>query len=193
MRGAIAAALSFFCLFAFLPVSNAQTKPKHKQLLPYDDPDGYLVLSAIINAKTKDLRGDPVSIFYRTVSEEGFRGVRLECSNNFPKEFQGALADFDKKGKTKFLLQRQFSIQKKYRFVETAVHVQAPTESFRGTYSVSAVGFDESKTHAIVLVEYLGGYDDRIVWGGDTRFYLLRRTANGWQEATDVQTCGRIY
>jgi hypothetical protein len=193
MRSTAAPALSLFCLFAFLPVSNAQTKPKQNQLLPYDDTDGYQVLSVIINAETKDLRGDPVSIFYRTVSEEGSREVRLQCSNSFPKEFQGALDDFDKKGKTEFLLQRQFSIQKKYSFVETKVHVQATTESFRGTYSVSAVGFDKSRTHAIVLVEYLGRPGGSIVVGGDTIFYLLRRTANGWQEVTDVRKCGRIY
>jgi hypothetical protein len=193
MRSAVVPALSFFCLFTFLPVSNAQTKPKHNQLLPYGDTDGYQVLSSIIDARTKNLRNEPVSIFYRTVSEEAFREVRLQCSTSFPREFQGALDDFDKKAKTKFLLQRQFSIQKKYRFVETEVDVETSTESLAGTYSVSVVGFDESRTHAIVLVECLVRPGGSIVVGGDTTFYLLRRTANGWQAATDIRKCGRIY
>jgi hypothetical protein len=28
---------------------------------------------------------------------------------------------------------------------------------------------------------------------GDTVFYLLRRTESGWQQAADIQKCGRIY
>ena len=47
------------------------------------------------------------------------------------------------------LLQQQFSIHKEYKFVDSRVVTQS------GTYSVSAVGFDENKARAIVLVQYL--------------------------------------
>ena len=186
MKSFVALALVFFCLFTLLPASNAQTKPNKNQLLPYSDTDGYKVLSSIIDARTKELGSGSVSIFHQTVSEEAFRAVRLQCSGSFPGEFQSALEDFDKKARTKFLLQREFSLQKEYRFVETRAGVQT------GIYSMSAVGFDENRTHAIVLVGYLVRPAGSIL-GGDTTFYLLRRTEKGWQDATDIAKCGRIY
>jgi len=136
---------------------------------------------------TEKLKSESVSVFHQTVSEEAFGEVRVQCSSSFPREFQSALEDFDKKTKTKFLLQQEFSIQKEYRFVETMVGVQA------GVYSMSAVGFDENKTHSIVLVQYLVHPAGSIVLGGSRVFHLLRKSAKGWQDATDIPKCGQIY
>jgi hypothetical protein len=72
------------------------------------------------------------------------------------------------------------------------VGVHGSTKSLPGIYSFSAVGFDENKTRAIVLVQYLVR-PESIVLGGDTIIYLLRRTESGWQQAADIQKCGRIY
>jgi len=193
MKSPVAVALLLVCLCALLPMSDAQTKPKKNQPLPYSDTDGYQVLSSIISTSTEKLKSGSVSIFHQTVSEEAFREVRVQCSSKFPGEFQSALEDFDRKAKRKFLLQREFSIQKEYRFVETVVGVQTSTKSLPGIYSVSTVGFDENKTHAIVLVQYLVHPVGSIVFGGDTVFYLLRRTESGWQQASDIQKYGRIY
>ena len=98
-----------------------------------------------------------------------------------------ALEDLDKKAKTKLLLQQQFSIHKEYKFVETMVGVQT------GICSASAVGFDEKKTRAIVLLQYLVRPPGGAILGGDKMLYLLRRTQAGWQQAEDVPKCGRIY
>jgi hypothetical protein len=193
MKSPVALALLFFCLCSLLPGSDAQTKPNKNQPLPYSDTDGYQVLSSIINARTEKLKSGFVSVFNQTISEKDSREVRVQCSSSFPREFQTALEDFDKKAKTKFLLQREFSIRKEYRFVETMVGVHDSTKSLPGIYSFSAVGFDENKTHAIVLVQYLVRPAGSIVLGGDTIFYLLRRTESGWQQAPDIQKCGRIY
>ena len=115
-----------------------------------------------------------MSIFHQTISEEDFRETRLQCSGRFPKEFQSAVEDFDKKAKTTFLLQPNFSLQEKYEFVAVSrVGDHTSTKSLAGIYSVSAVGFDENKTHAIVLVEYLVHQVRRFVVGGDSTFYLL--------------------
>jgi len=192
MKSPVAPALLFFCLCSLLPLSDAQTKPNKNQPLPCSDTDGYQVLSSIINARTEKLKCGFVSVFHQTVSEKDSREVRVQCSSSFPREFESALKDFDKKAKTKFLLQRKFSIRKEYRFVETMVGVHGSTKSLPGIYSISAVGFDENKTRAIVLVQYLVR-PESIVLGGDTIFYLLRRTESGWQQAADIQKCGRIY
>jgi len=189
--------LVFFCSLSFLTVANAQNSPNKNQLLPYDDADGYQVLSSIIDASTNKLKSDSVSIFHQTLSEEAFTGVRFQCSGSIPAEFQSASEDFDKKAKTKFLLRREFSIQKKYRLValsrKTPVNAgnQPQTASASATFSVSAVGFDEPKFHAIALVRYIVHNGGTI--GGSSIFHLLRKTEQGWQEATEISTCGRIY
>ena len=176
------------CLCSFLPAaSDAQTHAEKIQLLPYKDTDRYQVLSSIIEARTEKLKNGSVSIFHHTVSWDAFGEIRSECASRLPKEFQSALEDFDKRAKTKLLLQQQFSIHEEYKFVETMVGLQT------GVYSASAVGFDENKTRAIVLVQYLVRPTRSIVLGGDKTLYVLRRTETGWQQATDVSKCGQIY
>lgn len=197
MKLLMVVALVFFCPLSFLTVSNAQTSPNKNPLLPYDDVDGYQVLSSIIDASTNKLKSDSVSIFHQTLSEEAFRGVRFQCSGSIPAEFQSAAEDLVKRAKTKFLLRREFSIQKKYRLVllsrKTPVDAgnQSQTASASATFSVSAVGFDETKAHAIALVRYIVHSGGAI--GGSSTFHLLRKTPQGWQEATEISTCGRIY
>ena len=95
-------ALAMFCLCTFVPASDPQTKPKKNQAIPYSDADGYQVLSSAIDAITEKLKDGSVSIFHQTVSENAFAQVRAQCSSRFPREFQSALEDFDKKANTKF-------------------------------------------------------------------------------------------
>lgn len=186
MKRLMALALSLCALSLFLTVANAQTSPNKNQLVPYDDADGYLVLSSIIDLRINQGKTEPVSIFRHTISPNKLNALKNECRDKVPAEFEKAAEDFDKKAKTKFLLKERFSLQKKYRFV-------ASSRNSLGVFSVSAVGFDETKTRAFVLVEYLVRPSNSIVLGGDSSFYLLRKTAAGWKEATEVPQCGRIY
>jgi|SRR5215475_9475604 len=186
MKRFVALAL-LFCLCNFSPASDGQTHAEKIQPLPYKDTDGYQVLSSIIEARTEKLKNGSLSIFHQTVSGDAFGEIRSECASRLPREFQSALEDLDKKAKTKLLLQQQFSIHKEYKFVDTMVGVQT------GVYSVSAVGFDETKTRAIVLVQYLVRPTGSVILGGDKMLYLLRRTETGWQQAADIPKCGRIY
>jgi len=179
-------ALILFCHLSSLTTSNAQTDPNKNRLRHYDDADGYQVLSSIIDLRTNQSKTELVPIFQRTISGEMLNELKNECLDRVPAEFQNAAADFDKKAKTRFLLMERFSLQKKYRFVV------GPTSNSRGIFSVSAVGFDETKTRAIVVIEYLVHPTGSMV-GGDTTFYLLRKTAAGWKEATEISKCGRIY
>jgi hypothetical protein len=193
MKRLMMLALVFFCSLSFLTVANTQTSPKN-QLPPYDDADGYQVLSSIIDASTNKLKNNSVSIFHQTLSEDAFRSVRFQCSGSIPAEFQSAAEDFDKKAKTQFLLRREFSIHKTYRLVALSRKTpenQPQTASASATFSLSAVGFDETKVHAIALVRYLVLNGGTI--GGSSIFHLLRKTSQGWQEATEISTCGRIY
>jgi len=176
-----------FCLWTFSPASHAQTKAKRNQSPPYRDTDGYQVLSSVIDSITQKMKGASVSILHQTISAADFADIRAECSSRFPGEFQGALEDFDKKAKAKLLLQRQFSIHKEYKLVETTVGARA------GIYSVSAVGFDEKKTRAVAVVRYLVRSLRSPIVGGDKLFYLLRRTETGWQQTPDIPNCGHIY
>ena len=70
-------AMALFCLCASLSVSDAQTKPKTNQPLPYSDADGYQILSSIIDERTEKMKNGSVLIFHQTVSEEAFREVRV--------------------------------------------------------------------------------------------------------------------
>jgi hypothetical protein len=186
MKRFVALAL-LFCLFTLSPASDAQTRPKEKPVAPYGDSDGYQVLSSIIQSRTEKAKSTFVSIFYQTISAADFKEIRSDCLSRFPGEFQGALEDFDEKTKAKLLLQQQFSIGKQYKFVETPVGTRT------GIYSVSAVGFDEKKTRAVALVQYLVRPRESPILGGGKTFYLLRRTETGWQEAADIPRCGHIY
>lgn len=136
-------------------------------------------------------------MFRRTISEENLRAVRVQCSGDIPSEFRGAEEDFDKKAKVKFLLQQKFSIRRKYKLVGLSRVAPSLTEeqvqngSISDVFSVSAVGFDETRTYAIALVRYMvheGGTK-----GGDSTFHLLRKTEKAWQEAPEITRCGRIY
>jgi hypothetical protein len=188
MKSLVTIACVLCCLFVSLPVSIAQTKLKKTTPVPYDDGDGYQVLSSIIDARANKSKSELVSIFQHSVPAESLSAIRSQCSSSFPPEFQVALEDFDKKTKTNFLLQQKFSIHKKYSLVDDRSSTHLP-----GIYSMSAVGFDEKKTRAIVLVQYLVRRNGSIALGGDSTFYLLRKTDKAWQEAVDIPKCGRIY
>jgi hypothetical protein len=186
MKSFVALAL-LSCLCTFSLTSEAQTQAKKNQPLSYTDADGYRVLSSIIDSRTEKLKNGFVWILHQTISGDALGQIRAECSSRFPREFQSALEDFDKKAKTKVLLLQRFSIQKEYKFIEALTGAQT------GIYSVSAVGFDENKARAIVLVQYLVRPSGSVVGGGDTTFYLLRKTETGWERVEDVPKCGRIY
>lgn len=186
MKSVVALAL-LLCLCSFIPASDAQTHAKKNQASPYEDTDGYQVLSSMIEARTEKSKDRSVSIFHQTVSGDTVGKIRAECSSRFPQEFQSALEDFDTKAKTKLSLVQKFSIHKEYKLVENRVGTQT------GVYSVSAVGFDEKKARAVVLVQHLVRPPGSVVLGGDTMLYPLRRTGTGWQLAADVPSCGQIY
>jgi hypothetical protein len=181
----------------FLPISNAQTNSEKSSLFPYGDADGYQVLSTIIDGRAGKSKSDSGSILHRTISGQTFAGVRSQCSRSIPVEFQRALEDFDRNTGREFLLGRSFSIKKRYVLVglSPANFSHAAEESQKkdpvGVFSVTPVGFDQTRTHAIAVIRYTERSGGTI--GGDSTFYLLRKTDEGWKEVAEIPKCGRIY
>ena len=152
----------------------------------YDDAEGYKVLSALIELRTKDAKVESVAIFRRTIAQQTVSELLTDCTSKIPAEFQIAGKNLEQSAKIRRQLQREFSIRERYQLVGNSVG------NSEGVFSFSVVGFDEARNHAIALLEYLVHPTDSIM-GGDSTFYLLRKTENGWQQAAEVPKCGRIY
>ncbi len=180
--------------------THGQAK-RHKEQMPiYDDGDGYKVLSVVLNARSEKWKNETIKIDSRTAPPRSVVEIKAQCSG-IPPEFQSASEDFDKKVKTRLLLRKRFTLRKKYELVFTSATAginqpenkeEARKRIRSGTYYVTAVGFDEKRTRAIAFVEYICGS-----LCGNSLFYYLRESADGWEEAQDVppkvQSCGQIY
>jgi hypothetical protein len=170
----------------------SQTSTVPAKLLTYADPEGYAVLSQLIDkafpSKTSeiDISG--------TTSRGEFVGITEGCLKA-PDEFSSALKDFHEKNESKMRLADGFSLKSKYNLKDEPDVITPPRstpndqqldEKFvpRTFLTVSAVGFDESKTHAIA---YVGAYCGVMCAGG--AYYLLAKGKDGWKEIPDSRKC----
>ncbi len=136
---------------------------------PYEDSDGYIVLSQLLTGSGKD--------WHNTM-------IRISTFN------------YVHKSKTPYLLQDRFASDAKFLLVDHPVidrsdlkhppqtHKEIDQKIIGGAYFVSAVGFDASKTHAIVRVNYICGS----LCGGGT-YHLLVKDSDGWKEAPKKASC----
>ncbi|GAC1631862.1 MAG: hypothetical protein NVS9B14_04360 [Candidatus Acidiferrum sp.] len=168
----------------------------HFQKVPtpdYEDREGYEVLSVLLNAKSREWKNEIVRIYSQTAVGQRIFDIEKDCSPT-PREFREAFRDFNQKAKAKFAIQKRFTLEKEYEFDSSGLaYVGAPENAFRsGIYHLGAVGFDETRTRAVVFLEYRCG-----IQCGSSLFYLLKKTASGWQEAaargSEAKACGRIY
>jgi hypothetical protein len=184
----------------FAPNGRGQTKNQKGQTSIYQDSDGYEVLSVLLNAVSVVRKNDTIRIDPHTAPGKYVAEMKAQCSG-IPAEFRSASEDFDKRVKSRLILQRGFSLRKNYELAygsATAGISQPETkEEARkrirsGIYHVAAVGFDDKRTHAVAFMEYICGN-----LCGDSIFYFLRKSEKGWEEAREVQRevqrCGRIY
>ncbi|MBI3662203.1 MAG: hypothetical protein HY234_04020 [Acidobacteria bacterium] len=184
---------------SFLLLTNAQQKRADQKAQPYDDSEGYAVLSFVLEGAGKSWESKVIRVKALTDSEKEMTEQLDECVT-IPKEFQAAAGDFRNKAKTRFLLQEKFSSRLRLALVgrphvDTSDAARPPrTEKEMrdrltgGTYDVSAVGFDETKTRAIVYVNYVCG---GLCGGGG--FHLLEKGRNGWREADGIAKCTWMY
>jgi hypothetical protein len=134
----------------------------------YEDSEGYELLSAVLDKEAKTLKLDRFEVYGRTV----VASVRISLCRELPEEFRSAADDFVNKSKIELQFKREFSLGHPYKL----------TRAYGATdFGISAVGFDASRTHAVVTVVRGCGLNCS---GGST--YLFRKTEKGWQEVGQI-------
>lgn len=182
-------------LVLFFPASAAslpQTAPDIAKPLVYSDREGYAVLSYLIQKRLVGSSKSPIDISLAT--DRGECPGCAECLN-VPDEFQSAKKDFREKNKSSMRLANEFSLKVKYTLTDKPDVVtlprsdpneQQPDEKSvpKTLFSVSAVGFDISKTHAIA---YVSAYCGVMCAGG--AYYPLIKDKNEWKEVPESPRC----
>jgi hypothetical protein len=171
-----------------------QADPAASKQPAYSDPEGYAVLSELLNQAIAKSKASAIDISLVTAREEEFIGYK-DCAKFFPEDFQSAVKDFHERNKSKLRLARQFSLRVDYTLTEK-LNVQSPPpttpaeqqldEKFVGRviFSVSAVGFDQTKTHAIA---YMSAYCGVMCAGG--AYHFLIKDKQGWKEIPGSPKC----
>ncbi len=182
-------------LLATASPSQERRSAKAGHELSYSDDEGYVVLSEILGEAFRANGNELMNIRRLAITPRS-----LDHCTKVPDDFQDAAADFKKKIGVKYVFEKKFSPSLKYKLVTiislrgSAPEHAAPgtttgkTRNVTGVYYVSAVGFDKNKTHAIAYMEYLCGE----LCGQDS-FYFLLKSKNGWESATGITGCGRIF
>lgn len=162
----------------------------------YDDLDGYSVLTGLLVKEGEGWRNESIQISALTTQEIPSSGTSFEKCIKVPDEFVEAASNFTELAKASYLLQDKFGAGAQLRIVNqprtNTSKSSNPPKSKKsidqiisgGTYFVSPVGFDKSKTHAIVRVNYICG--DTC---GGGQYYLLEKTADGWKEVKAKAFC----
>jgi hypothetical protein len=180
------------------PVTAQQGTPSSEGGLSfYDDRLGYDLLSIILETEMKDSPDKLIRIKRFTDS----RLIVVLEQRPVPKEFLSAAEDLKRRAKVQQRFREQrFSLTHRYKLVD----YDGPPEPSRyipladgtlpppseadldnkissGVLSVSAVGYDETKTHAVAYVDFVCG----MLCGGG-RYYLLEKHEAGWRVTNTV-------
>ncbi len=167
MKSRVRSVLVFVSLFALAAQHHIAEPQQKKEKAPsssrtYDDPEGYQLLSLVMENEASDQKLREVAIF-RHASE------RALC-NEIPEEFRVAAHDPAPGSRAGLQFKRKFSLTHRYRL----------TWDFTD-FAISAVGFDPLRTHAVISVIYACG---QMCSSGST--YLFRKTTHGWEQTGQV-------
>jgi hypothetical protein len=180
---------SVLCIGAFASVQGSfasSAKPM------YDDAEGYVVLSGLLDHYSSGPTGSVITISPTTVPVEQMLSS-LNCGK-VPDGFQAAIKDFQEKNKVGLQLAPKFSMQAKYELSndpDRYLPVPKPGEQElrspprKPIYVVSVVGFDLSGTHAIAYISVFCG--DECGGGG---YHFLSKEKGAWKEIKDSPKCG---
>ncbi len=159
---------------------------------PYNLGDAYEVYSVVLpHEESYEFAKGTLVIQQETMPKAGIEScLTPEAANRF----KDAIADYERVNRKAWILQRQFEIEKNYELVtaETikVVFKEGSWDAFYKRYpgsggylTVSAVGFNENKTLAVVQAgSSCGGLCGR--WG----FHLLEKMDGKWRPVPGV-TC----
>ena len=180
--------ITALCTLAFAPAGGSSAKSTKPA---YDDPEGYAVLSVLLDRYHFGPKDSVITISPTTVSEEQMLSS-LNCGK-VPDGFQAAAKDFHEKNKIALQLKAKFSTETKYELSsDPDKNLPQPelgeqeVRSRVGTpvYVVSGVGFDPSRTRAVAYVSVFCGEEC-----GSGGYYFLSKEAKGWKEVAGSPAC----
>ena len=161
----------------------------------YDVADAYQIYSLLIpHQESYGFAKGTLVIQEQTVTSADVVGACL--SPEAAREFSAAISDYRRSQTKKWLLKRQFQIEKPYEIESEQTlgrlrgHGLASWDAYYDHYPqsggwifMSAVGFNKNKTRAIV---YMGSICGGLC--GQAQFHLLEKVQGQWKEIPGV-TC----
>jgi len=190
-RWSILTLLTFVLVFCISELGPLKARSEDPPRPVYEDPDGYAVLSVLLDRYHFGSKTAVILISPFTVSE-GRMLSSLNCGK-VPQGFQTVAKDFHDKNKIAFQLEAKFSMDGKYELSDSARKVLPPPKSgeqellsrvYMPVYFVSAVGFDSLRTHAIAYVGAICGGEC-----GGGGYYFLTKDTKGWREVPGSPAC----
>lgn len=191
----ISAVVCGFSCAAALFAQNSSPSPP--QPADYVDADGNAVLSFLLQHYPPEL-GNTLEVASLTAA--GAKADSLEScgGSKIPSEFAAAVTDFKEKNKQTWRLTKKLNLKFRYKLVDLGKKRQplVPTPNAKelpppvfeqAVYQVSAVGFDDSHTHAIVYVAAVCGPDC-----ASAGYHLLVKEKDGWKEFVSSPVCESI-
>ena len=182
--------ITFVILFIAVPhVASQQSESAAVVAQPHVDPDAYQIYAVLLAAQSEKFYVIRSEMTYGPdVTESGIKGAR-----EFTKVWGTALADYVAKLHEKRMLNRDFPLDVPYKVVAPAEITElfkssvengwrafgAQYPGARGYYWFSPVGFDKTKTHAILQMNNACG---GLCGYGSPHF--LEKTSGKWHEVT---------
>jgi hypothetical protein len=182
-------AIALAVCVTFAGVVHSQNTSETRVQPEYNDADGYAVLSALIE-RMHSVNDSLFQLAPQTVS--GITPDSFDSCKRIPAEFKSAAVDFREKNQQSWRLLKKFNLTFKFVFADEVNRDLPPPAPGEQEFqlppdpvvSLSVVGFDASRRHAIVYLAVVCGPECR---GGG--YYLMVKNKYGWTEAVDSPAC----
>ena len=171
------------------PPASASAAKKHPA---YEDSEGYALLSLALLRAIPDPQNSAIYINEHTSMVDDRDAFSLVKCVKLPPEFREAADDYLRKGKTALTLRERFVLGTSYSLLSASGGVPKleikGSKKFIGTFDVSAVGFDQARTRAVLRINNVCG---SLCGGGNYYFFL--KGENGWEEVKSIPKCTWVY
>jgi hypothetical protein len=183
-------AILFGLLIAFgiVPIFSGQQHPPAQpqaSLKPYTDKDAYAIYAVLL---VNEGTADPLLVIQAETESHPASAIEIKGDSEFYKVWQSVLNDYDWQNRNQRRLARNIPIQIPYESVpgQQLLAVVHDLEAWQnvhpfsaGFFSLSAVGFDAQKTHAVVYATYT-----HTLFGGGSSFCFFEKTNGKWRKAS---------